>query len=181
MNEETSALAKKQAAFQRNQRDNDANAEEEFEIFCSEAMFRIQVLLLECLLLERVEDLLSGVLKYLLAGRNVEYFLPLNSRFEDQRRRPAEVGSLSTYEVCTQHRLRLFMTKGRKIRKNKEAWFYNISQAFSDPRLGGLYAWYVYAVFDFFSFRVADHVQDTDTSWFRHVSQNSVTHECRMQ
>eukprot|EP00752_Nemacystus_decipiens_P018589 g16667.t1 len=44
LNEETSALAKKQAAFQRNQRDNDANAEEEFEIFCSEAMFRIQVL-----------------------------------------------------------------------------------------------------------------------------------------
>ncbi|CAM9572041.1 unnamed protein product, partial [Hapterophycus canaliculatus] len=42
LNEETSALAKKQAAFQRNQRDNDANAEEEFEIFCSEAMFRIQ-------------------------------------------------------------------------------------------------------------------------------------------
>ncbi|CAN0393322.1 unnamed protein product [Pylaiella littoralis] len=44
LNEETSALAKKQAAFQRNQRDNDANAEEEFETFCSEAMFRIQVL-----------------------------------------------------------------------------------------------------------------------------------------
>ncbi|CAM9368983.1 unnamed protein product, partial [Discosporangium mesarthrocarpum] len=44
LNEETSALGKKQAAFQRNQRDNDANAEEEFEIFCSEAMFRIQVL-----------------------------------------------------------------------------------------------------------------------------------------
>lgn len=44
LNEETSALAKKQAAFQRNQRDNDANAEEEFEIFCSEAMFRIQVI-----------------------------------------------------------------------------------------------------------------------------------------
>ncbi|CAM9228570.1 unnamed protein product, partial [Choristocarpus tenellus] len=45
LNEETSALAKKQAAFQRNQRDNDANAEEEFEIFCSEAMFRIQQVL----------------------------------------------------------------------------------------------------------------------------------------
>lgn len=43
LNEETSALAKKQAAFQRNQRDNDATAEEEFEIFSSEAMFRIQV------------------------------------------------------------------------------------------------------------------------------------------
>lgn len=43
LNEETSALAKKQAAFQRNQRDNDANAEQDFEIFCSEAMFRIQV------------------------------------------------------------------------------------------------------------------------------------------
>lgn len=45
LNEETSALAKKQAAFQRNQRDNDgnSNAEEEFEMFCSEAMFRIQV------------------------------------------------------------------------------------------------------------------------------------------
>ena len=48
LNEETSALAKKQAAFQRNQRDNDANAEEEFEIFCSEAMFRIQVKLKVC-------------------------------------------------------------------------------------------------------------------------------------
>ncbi|CAM9372592.1 unnamed protein product [Chrysoparadoxa australica] len=44
LNEENSALAKKQAAFQRNHRDNDATAEEEFEKFCSEGMFRIQIL-----------------------------------------------------------------------------------------------------------------------------------------
>ncbi|KAG5176116.1 hypothetical protein JKP88DRAFT_171511 [Tribonema minus] len=44
LNEENSLLAKRQAAFQRNQRDNDGAAEEEFEHFCAEAMFRIQIL-----------------------------------------------------------------------------------------------------------------------------------------
>ena len=44
LNEENAKLAKKQANFQRNQRDNDPSAEEEFEKFCSEAMFRIQIL-----------------------------------------------------------------------------------------------------------------------------------------
>ena len=44
LNEENTKLAKQQAAFQRNQRDNDPDAEEEFERFCSEAMFRIQIL-----------------------------------------------------------------------------------------------------------------------------------------
>ena len=38
-------LSKKQATFQRNSsRDNDPAAEAEFEKFCSEAMFRIQIL-----------------------------------------------------------------------------------------------------------------------------------------
>ncbi|GMI05467.1 hypothetical protein TrVE_jg4585 [Triparma verrucosa] len=44
LNEENSALAKHQASFQRNQRDNDPDTEEEFERQCSEAMFRIQIL-----------------------------------------------------------------------------------------------------------------------------------------
>jgi hypothetical protein len=44
LNDENTALAKRQAAFQRSQRDNDAAAEEEFERFCSESMFRIQIL-----------------------------------------------------------------------------------------------------------------------------------------
>ena len=44
LNEENAKLAKKQATFQRNQRDNDPQAEEDFERFCSEAMFRIQIL-----------------------------------------------------------------------------------------------------------------------------------------
>ena len=44
LNEENAKLAKRQATFQRNQRDNDPSAEEEFEKFCSEAMFRIQIL-----------------------------------------------------------------------------------------------------------------------------------------
>lgn len=44
LNEENASLAKKQAAFQRNQRDNDGVAEEEFEAFCAAAMFRIQIL-----------------------------------------------------------------------------------------------------------------------------------------
>ncbi|GMI19216.1 hypothetical protein TeGR_g6973, partial [Tetraparma gracilis] len=44
LNDENTKLAKQQAAFQRNQRDNDPDAEEEFERFCSEAMFRIQIL-----------------------------------------------------------------------------------------------------------------------------------------
>ena len=44
LTEENSKLAKKQAAYQRNARDRDAVAEEEFERFCSEAMFRVQIL-----------------------------------------------------------------------------------------------------------------------------------------
>ena len=44
LNEENKELAKYQAAFQRNQRDNDPDAEEQFEKECSEAMFRIQIL-----------------------------------------------------------------------------------------------------------------------------------------
>ena len=44
LNDENAKLAKKQASFQRNQRDNDPAAEEEFERFCSEAMFRVQIL-----------------------------------------------------------------------------------------------------------------------------------------
>ena len=44
LNEENSALAKTQANFQRNQRENDPDTEEQFEKECSEAMFRIQIL-----------------------------------------------------------------------------------------------------------------------------------------
>eukprot|EP00635_Sarcinochrysidales_sp_CCMP3193_P007075 CAMPEP_0118917042 /NCGR_PEP_ID=MMETSP1166-20130328/16959_1 /TAXON_ID=1104430 /ORGANISM="Chrysoreinhardia sp, Strain CCMP3193" /LENGTH=703 /DNA_ID=CAMNT_0006857059 /DNA_START=352 /DNA_END=2463 /DNA_ORIENTATION=+ len=44
LSEENSKLAKKQAMFQRNQRENDPSAEEEFERICSEAMFRIHIL-----------------------------------------------------------------------------------------------------------------------------------------
>ena len=44
LTEENSKLSKKQAAYQRNARDRDAVAEEEFERFCAEAMFRIQIL-----------------------------------------------------------------------------------------------------------------------------------------
>ncbi|CAM9530295.1 unnamed protein product, partial [Phaeothamnion confervicola] len=44
LNEESVALARKQAAFQRNNRGADAAAEEAFEHACSEAMFRIQIL-----------------------------------------------------------------------------------------------------------------------------------------
>eukprot|EP00640_Fibrocapsa_japonica_P007581 CAMPEP_0113937326 /NCGR_PEP_ID=MMETSP1339-20121228/3971_1 /TAXON_ID=94617 /ORGANISM="Fibrocapsa japonica" /LENGTH=145 /DNA_ID=CAMNT_0000940045 /DNA_START=54 /DNA_END=491 /DNA_ORIENTATION=- /assembly_acc=CAM_ASM_000762 len=42
--EENAKLAKEQATFQRNQRDTDQRAEEEFQKICSEAMFRIQIL-----------------------------------------------------------------------------------------------------------------------------------------
>jgi len=44
LDEETNLLAKKQAAFQRSQRDHDQGGDEEFEQFCSETMFRIQIL-----------------------------------------------------------------------------------------------------------------------------------------
>jgi len=45
LNEENARLSKRQATFQRNSsRENDPVAEEEFEKFCSEAMFRIQIL-----------------------------------------------------------------------------------------------------------------------------------------
>ena len=37
-------MAKKQAAFQRNHHDKDLGAEDEFEKFCSQAMFTIQIL-----------------------------------------------------------------------------------------------------------------------------------------
>uniref|UniRef100_A0A7S3LLB9 Dynein regulatory complex subunit 7 C-terminal domain-containing protein n=1 Tax=Aplanochytrium stocchinoi TaxID=215587 RepID=A0A7S3LLB9_9STRA len=43
LDEENSLLAKKQAAFQRN-RDHVEGADDEFERFCAEAMFRIQIL-----------------------------------------------------------------------------------------------------------------------------------------
>merc|ERR1712072_190430 len=43
LDEENGQLAKKQAAFQRS-RDHVEGADEEFEKFCSEAMFRIQIL-----------------------------------------------------------------------------------------------------------------------------------------
>jgi len=43
LDKENSSLAKKQAAFQRSQRDHDQGSDEEFERFCSETMFRIQV------------------------------------------------------------------------------------------------------------------------------------------
>lgn len=45
LNDENTALSKRQATFQRNStRENDPGADEEFEKFCSEAMFRIQIL-----------------------------------------------------------------------------------------------------------------------------------------
>mmetsp|Transcript_3231 Transcript_3231/g.12366 ORF Transcript_3231/g.12366 Transcript_3231/m.12366 type:complete len:196 (-) Transcript_3231:719-1306(-) len=44
LNEENATLAKKQATFQRSQRESDSAAEDDFERFCSNAMFRIQIL-----------------------------------------------------------------------------------------------------------------------------------------
>eukprot|EP00953_Heterococcus_sp_UTEX-ZZ885_P009290 5491-Heterococcus_DN1.PRE.2 len=44
LNEENALLSKRQAAFQRNQRDNDNADEDAFEKFCAESMFRIQIL-----------------------------------------------------------------------------------------------------------------------------------------
>ena len=44
LDEENAQLAKRQAAFQRSQRDHDQGGDEEFERFCSEAMFRIRIL-----------------------------------------------------------------------------------------------------------------------------------------
>lgn len=44
LNEENQKLARKQATFQRNQRENDTDAEEAFEKYCSESMFRITIL-----------------------------------------------------------------------------------------------------------------------------------------
>lgn len=40
----TAKTAKRQAAFQRSQREHDQGTDEEFERFCSETMFRIQIL-----------------------------------------------------------------------------------------------------------------------------------------
>ena len=44
LDNENQKLAKRQAAFQRSQRDHDQGTDEEFELFCSETMFRIQIL-----------------------------------------------------------------------------------------------------------------------------------------
>ncbi|GAB9464868.1 hypothetical protein Gpo141_00002292 [Globisporangium polare] len=44
LDKENSLLAKRQAAFQRSQREHDQGTDEEFERFCSETMFRIQIL-----------------------------------------------------------------------------------------------------------------------------------------
>lgn len=44
LDKENAALAKRQAAFQRSQREHDQGTDEEFERFCSETMFRIQIL-----------------------------------------------------------------------------------------------------------------------------------------
>ncbi|OQR93206.1 hypothetical protein THRCLA_22330 [Thraustotheca clavata] len=44
LDKENTTLAKKQAAFQRSQREHDQGTDEEFERFCSETMFRIQIL-----------------------------------------------------------------------------------------------------------------------------------------
>jgi len=44
LDQENMLLAKRQAAFQRSQRDHDQGGDEEFERFCSETMFRIQIL-----------------------------------------------------------------------------------------------------------------------------------------
>jgi len=43
LNEENQKLARKQEQFQRNQRDGEISTEE-FERYCTEAMFRIQIL-----------------------------------------------------------------------------------------------------------------------------------------
>lgn len=44
LDRENGLLAKRQAAFQRSQREHDQGTDEEFERFCSETMFRIQIL-----------------------------------------------------------------------------------------------------------------------------------------
>jgi len=44
LNEENTELSKKQANFERNQRDNNETAEEEFQRECQERVFRIQIL-----------------------------------------------------------------------------------------------------------------------------------------
>ncbi|DBA04465.1 TPA: hypothetical protein N0F65_010061 [Lagenidium giganteum] len=44
LDRENALLAKRQAAFQRSQREHDQGTDEEFERFCSETMFRIQIL-----------------------------------------------------------------------------------------------------------------------------------------
>ena len=47
LDEENAELAKRQAAFQRSQHDQEKGADDEFEQFCNEAMFRISVRTLE--------------------------------------------------------------------------------------------------------------------------------------
>lgn len=44
LDDENAQLAKKQAAFQRSQREHDQGTDEEFEKYCSDAMFRISIL-----------------------------------------------------------------------------------------------------------------------------------------
>ncbi|KAG3121353.1 Dynein regulatory complex subunit 7 [Phytophthora idaei] len=44
LDKENALLAKRQAAFQRSQREHDQGTDDEFERFCSETMFRIQIL-----------------------------------------------------------------------------------------------------------------------------------------
>ena len=44
LDEENAALSKRQAAFQRNRDHMDPNDEAEYERYCQEAMFRIQIL-----------------------------------------------------------------------------------------------------------------------------------------
>ncbi|KAF4043938.1 putative TGc domain-containing protein [Phytophthora infestans] len=44
LDKENAILAKRQAAFQRSQREHDQGTDDEFERFCSETMFRIQIL-----------------------------------------------------------------------------------------------------------------------------------------
>jgi bacterioferritin (cytochrome b1) len=44
LDKENALLAKRQAAFQRSQREHDQGTDDEFERFCSDTMFRIQIL-----------------------------------------------------------------------------------------------------------------------------------------
>lgn len=52
LDEENAELAKRQAAFQRSQHDQEKGADDEFEQFCNEAMFRISVRTLALVLMD---------------------------------------------------------------------------------------------------------------------------------